>query len=109
MSRGSTIFFSKSLQSRIFDSKMRVFLAGASGFVGERVLEDLLDAGHTVTAHVHSDRSRQAMAAKYPAVSIVQADLSKDTPGIVAEGVDAMIYLPGVLRESKGLTFEGVH
>jgi uncharacterized protein YbjT (DUF2867 family) len=90
---------------------MTIFLAGASGFIGERVLEDLKGAGHRVIAHVHSDRSREAILRQYPDVSVVQADLSdpKQVHGIVPKGTDAIIFLPGVLRESKGLSFEGIH
>jgi uncharacterized protein YbjT (DUF2867 family) len=90
---------------------MTIFLAGASGFIGERVLDDLLRAGHSVTAHVHSDRSREAFQAKYPNLEIVQADLSRpnQVSGIVRKGTEAIIYLPGLLREGKGLTFEGMH
>ncbi|HFZ8993352.1 TPA: SDR family oxidoreductase [Citrobacter freundii] len=42
---------------------MRVFLTGASGFIGTRILKELLAAGHQVTGLARSDRSAQAIAA----------------------------------------------
>ena len=88
-----------------------IFLAGASGYVGERVLDDLLRLGHDVVAHVHSDRSREMMQSKYPALRIVQCDLANadEVRSIIPDCVRAVIYLPGLLRMSNGQTFEGVH
>ncbi|MDP4200031.1 MAG: NAD(P)H-binding protein [Bacteroidota bacterium] len=90
---------------------MKIFVAGASGFIGERVLDDLLRTGHDVTAHVHSDASLRALQREHPDLHMVKVDLSKEKEvhGIIAHGTEAVIYLPGVLRESKGLTFEGLH
>lgn len=86
-------------------------MAGASGFVGERILEDLVRTGHTVTAHVHSDSSRRAIEAKFSGLFVVQANLanSSEVHGIIPNGTEAVIYTPGVLRESKSLTFEAIH
>jgi uncharacterized protein YbjT (DUF2867 family) len=90
---------------------MTIFLAGASGFIGERVLDDLVQCGHTLTAHVHSDSAKRLIQAKDPGLQVVQADLSVQDQvlNIIPEGTETLIYLPGVLRESKELTFEGVH
>lgn len=90
---------------------MTIFLAGASGFVGERVLDDLVAAGHTVIAHVHSDRSREAIATKYSGTKVVQCDMAiaDEVGGIIPDGVETVIWLPGLLRESNGETFERVH
>jgi uncharacterized protein YbjT (DUF2867 family) len=100
--------------SFILDSiKMNIFLAGASGFVGERVLSDVIAAGHSVIAHVHSDRSAKATQDQYPAIRAVQCDMGNSAvvSGIIPERTDAVIWLPGLLRESPkhGQTFERVH
>jgi len=92
---------------------MKIFLAGASGFVGERVLNDLLSAGHEVTTLVHSDRSMEEIAGTKPEVRVVKGDVTRIDQMLraVPEGTQAVIYLPGLLREfpRQGITFRSVH
>jgi uncharacterized protein YbjT (DUF2867 family) len=99
--------------SFLINAAMRIFLAGASGFAGVRVLEDLVAAGHEVVALAHSERSLRDIAARFPSVTIVKGDvgLPGDMLRAVPSGTDAIIYLPGLLREfpRKGITFRAVH
>jgi uncharacterized protein YbjT (DUF2867 family) len=92
---------------------MHVFLAGASGYVGSRVLDDLVAAGHEVVALAHSDRSLEEIAKRNPNVNIVKGDVTNAEKMLraVPHGTDAIVYLPGLLREapSKGITFRAVH
>ncbi len=92
---------------------MRVLLAGASGFVGSRVLDDLLRAGHNVTALSQSERSRATILAKHPEVAVVIGDVGNvaEMKRAMPEGIEAIIYLPGLLREfpRKGITFRSAH
>ena len=92
---------------------MNIFLAGASGYIGERVLEDLVTGGHSVNAHVHSDRSVNAVKKVHPEVRVVQCDMGNpaEVSGIIPNGTEGVVWLPGLLRQAlkQGQTFEHVH
>jgi uncharacterized protein YbjT (DUF2867 family) len=79
---------------------MKIFLAGASGFVGERVLKDLLFAGHEVTALVHSQRSLEEIVTSNPNVKVFIGDVTsaEEMLRAIPGGTQAVIYLPGLLR-----------
>ena len=42
---------------------MRVFLTGATGFIGTEVIRDLIKAGHTVLGLARSEKGAAALAA----------------------------------------------
>jgi len=44
------------------DDKMRVFLTGATGFIGSAIIQDLRRAGHTVLGLARSDQGAAALA-----------------------------------------------
>ena len=77
---------------------MRVALFGASGFIGSSVLEELLGAGHQVTALIRNpDR-----VAAHAALTVVQGDVSD--PAAVArtiDGTEAVISCLGTPRNEK--------
>src|SRR2546430_16671714 len=71
---------------------MRVFVTGASGWIGSAVVDELLAAGHQVTGLARSDESAAALDAKGALVR--RGDLD-DLDGIRAgsEAAEAVIHL----------------
>jgi nucleoside-diphosphate-sugar epimerase len=65
---------------------MRVFVTGASGWIGSAVVDDLLATGHEVTGLVRSDASAAAVEAK--GAQVRRGDLD-DLDGIRAGAADA--------------------
>src|SRR5438105_965562 len=85
----------------------RVFVTGASGFVGAAVVDRLLERGYAVNALVH----RRPLRAD-DAVRSIKGDVFDDAAldeGI--RGCDAVIHLIGIIMEKprKGITFARMH
>ncbi|MCC2960109.1 SDR family oxidoreductase [Massilia sp. IC2-278] len=87
---------------------MRILLTGASGFIGQHLLPALLRAGHDVLCAVRTPKNSDDPHLRY-----VQADFVHDTEKSVWAarliGVDAVINLVGIFRESGSQTFERLH
>ena len=86
---------------------MRIFVTGGTGFVGRTLCRVLTAHGHQLKCLVH--RGSPPLDAGIEAVS---GDLFD--PGSLAAriaGVDAVIHLVGIIRESpsRGVTFEKLH
>lgn len=70
---------------------MRVFVTGATGFIGSRIVAELIHAGHEVVGMVRSDRA----AARLAALGAGAHRASLEEPDSVARGVagaDAVIH-----------------
>ncbi|HEX4794088.1 MAG TPA: NAD(P)H-binding protein [Humisphaera sp.] len=86
----------------------RVFVTGASGFVGTAVIRELLARGFDVAALVHRGQAKL----NDPRITIVRGDLfSSDLLANGMNGCEAVIHLVGIIREDqgRGATFERIH
>ncbi len=85
---------------------MHVLLTGAQGFIGRRIHQALLAAGHTVRCGV-SPRSAAG------ATEAVPTDFARDTTAAAwlprLAGIDAVVNAVGVLRDTAGRPIDAVH
>jgi len=87
---------------------MKVFLTGATGFVGRRMLRRLLDDGHFVRALVRD--LQKARELEHRGVELAAGDVV--TGAGVDDGVrgcEAVIHLVGIIAENESNTFDRVH
>jgi uncharacterized protein YbjT (DUF2867 family) len=87
---------------------MKVFLTGATGFVGKHMLERLLAEGHAVRALVREPQ--KASSSGLGKAELVAGDVVDGTGLTEAmQGCDAVIHLVGIIVEKGTNTFERVH
>lgn len=88
---------------------MRVFVTGATGFVGRGVVSALIGAGHSVIGLVRRETASENSNVRY-----VTGSITDTAPEVLAEamqGCDAVIHLVGIIAEVRGenQTFRRVH
>lgn len=89
---------------------MKVFVTGGTGFVGQEVVRQLLEAGHEPVCLARSG-SAQKLGVN-PRLQIYPGDVTLGkglNQGL--DGCDAVIHLVGIIREfpGKGITFDRLH
>ena len=87
---------------------MRVFLTGATGFIGGHLLDALLANGHQVTCAV-----RRPGCIRRAGTSEVVVDFTRDHDAAIwaprLDGIDAVINAVGIIREDGTQTFDAIH
>jgi len=90
---------------------MRIFITGATGFVGREITRQLLSDGHNLTILARS-KSRVPYFLENERIRIHQGDVTKPAS---LEGAlkdhDAIVHLVGIIREipQKNITFKRLH
>jgi nucleoside-diphosphate-sugar epimerase len=85
---------------------MRVFVTGASGWIGSAVVPELTGAGHTVVGLARSDASTAALSEA--GLEVVRGTIDDlDTLEETAEAADAVIHLAFKHAEAFSGDFEG--
>ncbi len=87
---------------------MKVFITGGSGFVGNAIIAQLLNSGHSVRALT---RRTGALSDFSDVEAIIGNTTQPETLQDHLSGCDAVIHLVGIIREvpGQGVTFKKLH
>src|SRR5947209_3124573 len=88
---------------------MKVFLTGATGFVGSHMLRRLLRDGHEVRALVRRTGNLANVPRGTGKLEEVDGDIGSANLASLVAGCDAVINLVGIIYEQRSATFEAVH
>jgi uncharacterized protein YbjT (DUF2867 family) len=87
---------------------MKVFVTGGTGFVGEAIVRQLHQSGHSVRMLVRSKRRGETRNEAGAAIHVGNIlDAGSLEGGL--KGIDAVIHLVGIIGEVGESTFENVH
>lgn len=90
-------------------NQQRICVLGGSGFVGRHLVIRLANEGHRVRV-VTRHRERHKANLVHPCVDIVEGDIHDGArlPELFG-GCDAVVFLPGILNQTRHQSFEDVH
>ncbi len=91
---------------------MNVFLTGATGYVGNRILSSLINSKHHISVLVRNESLNKIPDKFKPNLRIIKGDVTNhQSYAEQLSGCDAIIYLPGLIREfpERGITFKQIH
>ncbi|MEJ2697208.1 MAG: complex I NDUFA9 subunit family protein [Candidatus Sulfobium sp.] len=85
-----------------------IFIAGATGFIGSHLIDDLSAKGHRLKCLVRSGKAKERLTAM--GIETVTGDIREpDTlKGVLGSG-DVVIHLVGIIEEKGRSTFRSVH
>src|SRR4051794_4525829 len=90
---------------------MKVFVTGATGFVGREVMKELHCTGHASRILVRNPNSKSGHnLAGSKSIETHKGDVTNaDSLAHALDGIDAVIHLVGVISEAGDSTFEKIH
>lgn len=89
---------------------MKVFITGATGFVGKHMARRLIDGGHQLKCLVTDSAGPGANALRELGADIVSGNiLDANSVAAAAEGAEIVIHLVGIIFQRRGATFEAIH
>lgn len=93
-----------------YGKAMRIFLTGASGFIGGHLLRGLVARGHEVTCLVRAAAREKLDAQHLAGVTTVVGEFTRPQDWLAhLPGHQAVINSVGIIRPSKRATFTAVH
>lgn len=89
------------------ERKQKVLVAGATGYLGRYITQELASSEHFDTKIIV--RNRQKLKWHYPNVEIIDAEVTKaETLAHRCDGIDVVISSVGITRQKDGLTYMDV-
>jgi uncharacterized protein YbjT (DUF2867 family)/uncharacterized membrane protein YphA (DoxX/SURF4 family) len=89
---------------------MRIFLTGATGFIGGHLVRRLAERGHTVTCLVRPRAVPALTALALPGATALAGEFTRPETWLDAvPGHDVVVNAVGIIRETPGSSFDAVH